>query len=69
MNIELLQNAHWHMHLNVLPQISGETVEVFVSSQSLAKETSIRGYKFFHESFIHDVQGMNIELCLATFCA
>jgi hypothetical protein len=47
----------WHTNLTVMPRVSGECVENFVSQQSVSKDTSIRGYKFFLENYIHDVQG------------
>jgi hypothetical protein len=48
----------WHTLLSVLPTLSGDSVDNFVKQQCVAKETSLRGYKFFVESYIHDVQGM-----------
>jgi hypothetical protein len=54
-------NVVWHTSLTALPNIPGDTVERFVSMPSVAKETSLRGYKFFLESYIHDVQGKKLE--------
>ena len=51
------KQRQWHTNLTVLPRLSGECVDNFVSQQSIAKETIIRGYKFFLENYIHDVQG------------
>ena len=51
------KQRQWHTNLTVLPRLSGECVDNFVSQQSIAKETSIRGYKFFLGNYIHDVQG------------
>ena len=45
----------WHTNLFILSKISDETVDKVVSQQSIARETSVRGYKFFLESCIHDV--------------
>jgi hypothetical protein len=37
----------WHTLLSVLPTLSGDSVNNFVKQQCVAKETSLRGYKFF----------------------
>ena len=50
----------WHSSLSVLPKISGDAVDRFVSLQAIAQETSLRGYKFFLESYIHDVKGKSL---------
>lgn len=47
----------WHSTLSILPHISGEAIDNFVSSENVVNETTIRGYKFFLENYIHDVQG------------
>ena len=47
----------WHTTLSVLPFISDDTLDKFVWKQSIAKETSIRGYKFFLENYIHKFEG------------
>ena len=59
------EQRRWHTNLTVLSRLSGECVDNFVSQQSIAKETSVRGYKFFLENYIHDVQG---TLCNEAFC-
>jgi hypothetical protein len=58
MMAEKLYEEKWITLLSVLPALSGDSVENFVKQQSVAKDTSLRGYKFFVESYIHDVQGM-----------
>jgi hypothetical protein len=52
-----VDDRSWSTLLSLLPAITGVTVDEFVRQQAIAKETSIRGYKFFLESYIHDVQG------------
>ena len=39
------------------PLINRATMDSFVLKQAVAKETSIGGYKFFLEIYIHDVEG------------
>lgn len=58
--------AAWHEDLSCLPNISGITIEVFINLQCVAKETSIRGYKFFSEGYIHDFQGNSLLLLSVT---
>jgi hypothetical protein len=55
---EMMYEEHWNTLLSVLPTLSGDSIDNFVREQSVAKETTFRGYKFFVESNIHGVQGM-----------
>ena len=50
----------WSTLLSVLPKLTGEAVDQFVKKQCVAKETSVRGYKFFLESYVHDVAGTSM---------
>ena len=50
----------WHKNLTVLPVISAAAVERFISTENVVKETTIRGYKFFVESYIHNVEGWSM---------
>jgi hypothetical protein len=52
----------WHCDLGCLPDISGEAVDNFVKLQCITKETSVRGYKFFYERFIHEFEG-KFDVC------
>jgi hypothetical protein len=36
----------WHCTLSILPHISGEAVDNFLSEENIVNETTIRGYKF-----------------------
>ena len=71
MALSKLDHAKWHTSLIVLPGITGEIVENFVSLQAVAKETSVRGYKFHLEGYIRHVQGMSSEryLTVGLSCA
>jgi hypothetical protein len=51
----------WHHDLSYLPNISGEAVDKCILLQCVAKETSVRGYKFFHEHFIHEFEGKFVD--------
>ena len=37
----------WHKNTRNLPTVTGEIMDSFVKKQAIAKETSVRGYKFF----------------------
>jgi len=50
-------NVFWHTNLKVLPHLQAEVIDNFISANNVVKETSIRGYKFFLEGFVHDVEG------------
>ena len=39
------------------PSFTNAFIEKMVSENLPVKETLTRGYKFFHESYIHDVEG------------
>jgi hypothetical protein len=36
----------WHCTLSILPHISEEAVDNFLSEENIVNETTIRGYKF-----------------------
>ena len=57
----------WHGGLSVLPTISGGEVDRIVNLQSVLRETSVRGYKFFLEQYIHDVEGKYFWLTYIKF--
>ena len=48
----------WHKNLRNIPQFTNAFIEKFASENLPIKVTLTRGYKFFHESYIHDVEGM-----------
>jgi len=46
-----------HSDLSCLPIISGETIDKFIKLHCIANDTSVRGYSFFLEQYIHDFEG------------
>ena len=48
----------WHKSLRNITVISGENLDKFVNKQGVGKQTSVRGYKFFLEGYIHNVEGL-----------
>jgi hypothetical protein len=54
----MAENVNWSKRLINIPIISGEEMDNFVKKQAIAKETSLRGYKFFIENYIHDIEGL-----------
>ena len=67
----------WHKNLDQIPVITGSFIEKFAQENLPIKATLSRGYKFYHEGFIHDVQGLwflnkNVfdkQLCLCFDCS
>jgi hypothetical protein len=57
LQISKISMSGWGKNLRNLPVVSGEVMDNFVQKQSLAKETSLRGYKFFLESYVHEFEG------------
>ena len=47
----------WHKNLVKVPKCNQSFVERFAKENLPIKATLTRGYKFFHEEFIHDVEG------------
>ena len=47
----------WHCNLVDTPSFTDAFIEKMASENLPVKETLTRGYKFFHESYIHDVEG------------
>ena len=58
--------VNWHINLRVLPRLCAEGVEQFITQYRVVKETSVRGYKFFLEGYVHDVEGTVLQLSLST---
>ncbi|XP_068728761.1 uncharacterized protein [Montipora capricornis] len=46
----------WHKNLHTIPKFTNAFIEKFASDHLPIKATLTRGYKFFHESYIHDVE-------------
>ena len=47
----------WHRNLVDIPSFTNAFIEKMANDNLLVKVTLTRGYKFFHESYIHDVEG------------
>ena len=49
-----VSNEVWH---NNVPVITGSFIENFARENLPIKASLSRGYRFFHESFVHDTEG------------
>ena len=47
----------WHKNFTEIPSITDELIDFFSAEVLSIKATLTRGYKFFYESYIHDVEG------------
>jgi len=47
----------WHRNLVDIPLFTNAFIDKMASENLPVKVTLTRGYKFFHESYIHDVEG------------
>ena len=47
----------WHRNLVDIPSFTNAFIEKMANDNLPVKVTLTRGYKFFHESYIHDVEG------------
>ena len=56
----------WHKNLTVLPRLSADGYDHFIEKHQVVKETTVRGYKFFLESYVHDVEGKFCEVSIQT---
>ena len=67
----------WQKNLDQIPVITGSLIERLAQKNLPIKATLSRGYKLYHEGFIHDVQGLwflnknvfNKQLCLCFDCS
>jgi len=49
----------WHKNLKTVPRFSTSFIDKFTADHLPIKATLVRGYKFFYEDYIHDVEGEN----------
>jgi len=59
---ELAESEHpdfWHKNLKTVPRFSPSFIDKFAADHLPIKATLVRGYKFFYEDYIHDVEGEN----------
>ena len=53
------QPDFWHKNLKTVPRFSTSFIDKFAADHLPIKATLVRGYKFFYEDYIHDVEGEN----------
>ena len=51
-----ISSEFWHRNLVDIPSFANTFIEKMASENLPVKVTSTRGYKFFHESYIHDFE-------------
>ena len=59
-------NGFWHTNLGDVSTITGSFIENLSRENLPIKATLSRGYKFFHESYIHSTEGLCF--CYCHFC-
>ena len=47
----------WHKSLKTVPKIEHSYIYFIVKEKSPVKQSMDRGYKFFSESYIHEIEG------------
>ena len=52
-----ISSEFWHRNLVEIPSFTNAFVEKLAGENLPVKVTLTRGYKFFYESYIHDVEG------------
>lgn len=52
-----ISSEFWHRNLVDIPSFTNAFIEKMASENLPVKVTLTRGYKFFPESYIHDVEG------------
>jgi len=50
-------STFWHKNINGLPKISNSYIENYAEKHLPIKFNVTRGYKFFNEDYIHDIEG------------
>ena len=48
----------WHKNLASVPKLPNSFIEDFAASQLLINRNLTREYKFFHEAYLHEIEGM-----------
>lgn len=62
-----ISSEFWHRNLVEIPSFTNAFIEKFASENLPVKVTLTRGYKFFYESYIHDVEGKLPALSALSF--
>jgi len=52
-----ISSEFWHRNLVEIPSFTNAFIEKLARENLPVKVTLTRGYKFFYESYIHDVEG------------
>jgi len=52
-----ISSEFWHRNLVEVPSFTNAFIEKLARENLPVKVTLTRGYKFFYESYIHDVEG------------
>ena len=58
-----ISSEFWHRNLVDIPSFTNAFIEKMASENLPVKVTLTRGYKFFHESYIHDIEGKLPAVC------
>ena len=65
-----ISSEFWHRNLVDIPSFTNAFIEKMASENLPVKVTLTRGYKFFHESYIHDVEGKLLAvICIEHHCS
>ena len=59
---EFAESEHpdfWHKNLKTVPRFSKSFIDKFAADHLPIKATLVRGYKFFYEDYIHNVECEN----------
>lgn len=65
-----ISSEFWHRNLVDIPSFTNAFIEKMASENLPVKVTLTRGYKFFHESYIHDVEGkLPAVICIEHHCS
>ena len=65
-----ISSEFWHRNQVDVPSFTNAFIEKMASENLPVKVTLTRGYKFFHESYIHDVEGKRpAVICIEHHCS
>lgn len=65
-----ISSEFWHRNLVDVPSFTNAFIEKMASENLPVKVALTRGYKFFHESYIHDVEGkLPAVICIEHHCS
>ena len=65
-----ISSEFWHCNLVDVPSFTNAFIEKMASENFPVKVTLTRGYKFFHKSYIHNVEGkLPALICIEHHCS